>query len=532
MTDVREAEDISTGELLDGRYRLERRIGEGGMARVYRAEDSHLNRTVAIKVLRGPIGGSEVLERARAETRVLASLNHHSIVTVFDARISESDGSYIVMECVEGVTLRDRIRQGPIDERDVATIAVDIAEALHVAHSAGIVHRDIKPSNVLLGPSPLPGPTWRAKLADFGIAFLLDTTRVTTPGLVVGTPAYIAPEQAQGKAPAAASDIYAFGLMLIEALTGTRPYEDAEGIGALVARLITSPEIPDSLSPEWQGLLRGMTATRPDDRPTALEVATSAARLAAASAVASVDLPTEAAPIPTSPTSVLPSATAAGSGIVGTLVAEGALPTAPTKPTAIVPIEEPPPSAPASASPVVTASTRSETRERRATPRRRRVVAGIVAAAVLIVAIAALVWGLNVAAGTPDPGPSAPVVEPTQQQPSQTPTQQAPPPAVEEEDGGDDGGTGNGNEGNEGNGNPGNGNQGNGNGNQGTGNQGTGNQETGNQGTGNQGNGNDTETETGGTGTETDPDTPPGTGTGESPAPSTIPNPTNSAPAG
>jgi hypothetical protein len=488
---------------------------------------------VAIKVLRGPIGGSEVLERARAETRLLASLNHHSIVTVFDARISESDGSYIVMECVEGVTLRDRIRQGPIDERDVATIAVDIAEALHVAHSAGIVHRDIKPSNVLLGPSPLPGPTWRAKLADFGIAFLLDTTRVTTPGMIVGTPAYIAPEQAQGTAPAPASDIYAFGLMLIEALTGTRPYEDAEGIGALVARLIASPEIPDSLSPDWQGLLRGMTATRADDRPTALEVATSAARLVAAAAVAPVDLPTEAAPLPTSPTSVLPpvaAAGAAGGALAGALVADdGGAPSPSTKPTAVVPVvEEPPPPGDSSAAPPDVPEAEPEARERGTARNRRRVVAGMVAAAVLIVALAAIVWGLNMSAGNPGPGPSVPVVEPTQQQPSQTPTLQAPPPPVDEvDDSGDDGNQG---DGGEGNGNPGegngNGNPGEGNGNPGSGN-GNGNG-SGNQGNGN-GNGTGDDTETGETDTETDPGTGPGPGTGETPAPSTTPNPTDTS---
>ncbi|NLP82689.1 serine/threonine protein kinase [Microbacterium sp. CFH 90308] len=530
MTDLREAGDISTGELLDGRYRLEHRIGEGGMARVYRALDTHLNRTVAIKVLRGAIDAPEVLERAQAETRLLASLNHHSIVTVFDARISESAGSYIVMECVQGDTLRDRIRQGPIDECDVATIAVDIAEALHVAHSAGIVHRDIKPSNVLLGPSPLPGPTWRAKLADFGIAFLLDTTRVTTPGMVVGTPAYIAPEQAQGAAPAPPSDVYAFGLMLIEALTGTRPYEGAEGIGALVARLITSPEIPDSLSPEWQGLLRGMTATRPDDRPTALEVATSAARLAAASAVASVDLPTQAAPLPTSALPPVAAAGAAGGAMEGAVVGqEDDAPSPSTKPTAIVPVvEEPPPPLETSAPPSVGTGTGAppEPRERDTARGRRRLIAGLVAAAVMIVAIAGLVWAMNLSAGTPDPGPSAPVVEPTQQQPSQTPTQQAPPPPVEQEDsGGDDGNSGNGDQGN---GDTGNGNQGNGNG---TGNQGNGNG-TGNQGNGTQGNG--TQTETDGSETETDTETEPGNGNGpgESPAPSTAPNPTETSPAG
>uniref|UniRef100_UPI0013E364FB serine/threonine-protein kinase n=1 Tax=Microbacterium sp. CPCC 204701 TaxID=2493084 RepID=UPI0013E364FB len=316
MTDLREVEDISTGGLLDGRYRVEERIGEGGMARVYRAEDTHLDRTIAVKLLRGPVDGPAVLERARAETRVLASLNHHSIVTVFDARISDIDGSYIAMEYVEGITLRDLIMRGPVDEREVARIALDVAEGLHVAHSAGIVHRDVKPSNVLLGSSPLPGPTWHAKLADFGIAFLLDTTRVTTPGLVMGTAAYMAPEQVQGAPPQPASDVYSFGIMLIEALTGTRPYADAEGIGALTARLISPPPIPETLDPAWQGLLRGMTATRPDDRPTALEVATVASRLATTTDGSTVDRPTEAVTVAMQPTTALPAASTAAAGAV------------------------------------------------------------------------------------------------------------------------------------------------------------------------------------------------------------------------
>ncbi len=281
MTDLRASAELSTGEILDDRYVLHERIGEGGMARVYRAEDTHLQRSVAVKVFREPTDGIDSVERALSETTLLASLSHHSLVTVFDARVGTGETSYLVMEHVDGITLRDLIARGPVDPKIVASIAIDIAEGLHVAHEHGVVHRDIKPSNVLLWASPRPGWEWRAKLADFGIAYLMDSARVTTPGVIVGTMAYVAPEQARGVPPAPAADIYAFGLLLIEALTGERPFGDAEGIGTVVARLSSAPRIPDSLHPSWQGLLRGMTAIRPDDRPTALEVVTAASRLAA-----------------------------------------------------------------------------------------------------------------------------------------------------------------------------------------------------------------------------------------------------------
>ena len=277
MVHVRERGDVSTGELLGGRYRLQERIGEGGMARVYRAEDEMLGRTVAVKMMRGPIDGLGAIERARSETRVLASLNHHGLVTLFDGHISEDDDSYLVMEFVEGITLQERIHRGAIEPAEAASLAVDIAEALHAAHSAGIVHRDIKPSNLLLSNSTLPGRQWRAKIADFGIACLQDSTRLTAPGIMVGTVAYIAPEQARGASPAPSADIYALGLVLLETLTGTRPFADAEGIGAVVARLQGPPEIPDTIDEDWRRLLRGMTAMLPADRPTALEVASAAA---------------------------------------------------------------------------------------------------------------------------------------------------------------------------------------------------------------------------------------------------------------
>ena len=319
MTQLRETGEISTGELLDGRYRLDERIGEGGMARVYRAHDTILGRTVAVKVLRAPVDELGAIQRARSETALLASLNHHGLVTLFDARVSDDDISYLVMELVEGCTLRERIARGPIASAEAASLTIDIAEALHVAHSAGIVHRDIKPSNVLLWKSPLPTREWRAKLADFGIAYLLDSSRVTTPGLMVGTVAYIAPEQARGAQPAPAADIYALGLMMIEALTGTRPFADAEGIGTVMARLANAPTVPDSLEAPWQHLLRWMTATRPEDRPTAIEVAVAASRLLPGAAATFVDESTAAVPVGTLATAAAASGADAATGVTALL---------------------------------------------------------------------------------------------------------------------------------------------------------------------------------------------------------------------
>ncbi|GAB3602618.1 serine/threonine-protein kinase [Microbacterium aureliae] len=299
MTDLREVADPLAGELLDGRYRLEECIGEGGMARVYRAEDTLLQRSTAVKIMRGHLDELSTIERARSETTLLAGLNHHALVTLYDAQITADEGSYLVMEFVDGTTLRELIAQGPLDPQLAATLLADIAEALHVAHDAGVVHRDIKPSNVLLGRSPVPGRPWRPKLADFGIAYLVDSTRVTTPGLMVGTIAYLAPEQANGAQPAPPADVYSLGIMMIEALSGARPWADAEGIGTLIARMHTPPSIPQTLPEQWRQLLRGMTATRPDDRPTALEVAVTAASLAgSAPAAPAADLATAPVPVP------------------------------------------------------------------------------------------------------------------------------------------------------------------------------------------------------------------------------------------
>ncbi len=328
-------------DLLGGRYRLGETLGRGGMADVYRGEDAVLGREVAIKVVRSGSDGVAADSRARGEVSVLAALNHPSLVTLYDAQL-DADPPYLVMELVEGPTLTTRIARSPLTPSAAATMAAALGEALHVAHGAGVVHRDVKPSNVLLAPSHLPDHEFRAKLADFGIAYLVDTARVTNPGEVIGTAAYLAPEQVQGVDPAPPADVYALGLVLIESLTGKRAFPDAAGVATALARLEAPPEIPAELDPEWRNLLRDMTRIDPAERPTALDVAMRARALAATTS----DARTEA----------LPAAGAVAVGSAGAAMAAGSVDHAPDAATeALLPAgaaatdAAPPPSTPATA---------------------------------------------------------------------------------------------------------------------------------------------------------------------------------------
>ncbi|GHG52658.1 hypothetical protein GCM10011331_17630 [Flavimobilis marinus] len=271
---------IRVGDVIGDRYRILAVVGHGGMATVYRARDEALGRDVALKVVRA---GAEQATgiTIQGEIDVLATLNHHSLVTLFDAGVTQDDDGdvpYFVMELVLGETLADRVAAGPVNEVDAARMAGDLAEGLHVAHANGIVHRDVKPANVLLSPSMLPEREFSAKLADFGIAHLASAPRETRPGTFVGTVAYISPEQAQGADPAPPADVYSLGLVLLEAMTGRRAFPGTTG-ESLVARVAADPKIPGSLSPEWRAMVRAMTSRRPDDRPTAAEVAGLARRL-------------------------------------------------------------------------------------------------------------------------------------------------------------------------------------------------------------------------------------------------------------
>ncbi|MDQ0893841.1 serine/threonine-protein kinase [Agromyces ramosus] len=275
----RVAGDPFAGTTLDARYRLDSLIGRGGMATVYRGEDLTLGRQVAVKVFAEAAEGIDDLERRRSETALLASLSHRALVRLYDASRDKRTGrEYLVMELIDGTDLRQALRTGPLGAADAADLLADVGEALHVIHARGIVHRDVKPANVLLEPAHLPTRSWNAKLADFGIARLIDDARLTRTGLLVGTPGYLSPEQVSGKPTGGAADVYALGLLVLEARTGQTAFPGAS-VEAAAARLVRDPDIPASLGDDWCELLRAMTAREPEARPTALDVALAASRL-------------------------------------------------------------------------------------------------------------------------------------------------------------------------------------------------------------------------------------------------------------
>jgi hypothetical protein len=271
--------DALIGATLADRYRIDGLIGRGGMAAVYRADDLALGRRVAVKVFSPATEGIDDADRRKSETALLASLTHPSLVTLYDAaKDPGTQREFLVMELVEGRDLREMLRSGAIPREETARMLADLAEGLHVIHSRGIVHRDVKPANVLLAPAHLPTRRWNAKLADFGIARLLDESRLTATGRIIGTPGYLSPEQVRGEALGSSADIYSLGLVVLEALTGVQAFP-GPALESASARLVRDPEIPPALGPDWVDLLTAMTARDPGDRPTALDVALAAQSL-------------------------------------------------------------------------------------------------------------------------------------------------------------------------------------------------------------------------------------------------------------
>src|SRR4029453_16380354 len=248
-----ESSPSNTAEALGGRYRLGEVIGRGGMSAVYCARDENLGRDVALKLFAPQAPDAEELKRQEAEIRLLATLNHPSLVTLFDAgidtRVPEEPRPFLTMELVEGQDLRARIRHSPVPLDELAVIGAGIAGALAYVHSLGIIHRDIKPANILL-VQVRPGEPLRPKLTDFGIARIIDGTRITATGTMVGTAAYLSPEQARGADLGPASDIYSLGLVLLECLKGEVEYPGS-AVESAVARLHRSPAIPDTVPSEW-----------------------------------------------------------------------------------------------------------------------------------------------------------------------------------------------------------------------------------------------------------------------------------------
>ncbi|GAA4493301.1 serine/threonine-protein kinase [Actinoallomurus oryzae] len=254
----------TTGRLLDGRYRLVERIAAGGQGEVWRAEDLGLGRPAAVKLLRGEYAdNAEFRERFRREAQHAAGLSHPGIAQVFD--YSEGDGGeapYLVMEYVAGESLSAAIaREAPMSVARVLDIVAAVASALASAHAAGLVHRDVKPGNVLLGGDG------SIKITDFGIARAMDASSLTRTGTLMGTPLYLAPEQAIGRPATAASDLYALGIIAFELLTGRPPYEGPPTAVVLAHRDTPLPPLPSSVPPGLAGLVQALTAKDPAARP-------------------------------------------------------------------------------------------------------------------------------------------------------------------------------------------------------------------------------------------------------------------------
>jgi serine/threonine-protein kinase len=225
----------SPGRVLGGRYRLVQPIARGGMATVWLADDPVLSRRVAVKILKDDLAADEATRaRFRHEAIAAARLSHPCIVSTYDT--GDDDGTaYIVMELVEGPTLRKLVQDsGGLPVRDVVRLGTQVADALDAAHRAGLVHRDVKPANVLVPPR---GPV---KVTDFGIAKAAGSDDLTKTGTVMGTARYLAPEQVSGKPTDARTDVYALGLLLFECLTGHPPFGGDTDVATAMARLTTA----------------------------------------------------------------------------------------------------------------------------------------------------------------------------------------------------------------------------------------------------------------------------------------------------
>src|SRR4051794_35577768 len=248
----------SKGALLAGRYRVVGPLGSGGMATVLLCEDERLGRRVAVKRLHAN-SPDELARRFTREAKVGASLNHPNLVSVYDTT-TDDEGVLIVMELVEGETLRDALQRGPLPRDRALAILRDVASALDHAHAHGVVHRDVKPANVLLREDGV------AKLVDMGIAVAADSTRITRSGTILGSAPYMAHEQLEGRKAGSAADVYALAVVAYEALTG-RKARDGDTPIQIAHQVATEqpPELPRAPAAATQALRRGM-ALDPDER--------------------------------------------------------------------------------------------------------------------------------------------------------------------------------------------------------------------------------------------------------------------------
>ncbi|HZB85456.1 MAG TPA: serine/threonine-protein kinase [Gaiellaceae bacterium] len=280
---------MSVQALAGGRYRVERELGHGGMSTVFLAHDEELDRPVAVKVLAAHLASQPGLyERFVREARMAAKLSHPNVVQVFDAG-EEDDRPYIVMEYVPGRTVADELSSsGKLEVARVVDLALQVCGGLELAHSSGLVHRDVKPQNLLVRDDGT------VKIADFGIARAVEATNLTQIGSILGTAAYLSPEQAEGETVTAAADIYSLGVVLYELLTGRTPHEFSSLADLVVKQreqaIRPLTDLEPSVPPELEAVVMRCLARNPDYRPS------SAAELARELAAASPEPPTVALP--------------------------------------------------------------------------------------------------------------------------------------------------------------------------------------------------------------------------------------------
>ncbi|NJQ02375.1 Stk1 family PASTA domain-containing Ser/Thr kinase [Streptomyces zingiberis] len=259
-------EDPLAGQVLDGRYRIDARIAAGGMATVYRGLDTRLDRVIALKVMHpGLAADAAFVERFIREAKAVARLDHPNVVGVYD---QGADGGHVflAMEYVAGCTLRDVLRErGALQPRAALDVLEPIAAALGAAHLGGLVHRDMKPENVLIGDDG------RVKVADFGLVRAVDTDTTASPGTLLGTVSYLAPEQIEHGTADPRVDVYACGIMLYEMLTGTKPHSGGSAAQVLYQHLHEDVPAPSAtvpgLAPGLDRLVREATARAPGERP-------------------------------------------------------------------------------------------------------------------------------------------------------------------------------------------------------------------------------------------------------------------------
>jgi serine/threonine protein kinase len=256
--------------ILGGRYRVIRRLGSGGTAAVYLTVDERLGREVAVKRLHGAEVTAETAQRLQREARIMASLRHSHLVTVYDM-LTDEDDLLLVMEYIAGQTLADVLADAPLDWERTLELLEPVAQALDYAHERGVVHRDVKPANVLVGANGA------IKVADLGLATAAEITRITPPGAIVGTPAYMAPEQARAGPCSGAVDVFALATIAFQALSGSVPRAGSTVI-AVLAQATSEPRPdlrdrrPATPAAVAEALMRGMSPDADERQATACQL--------------------------------------------------------------------------------------------------------------------------------------------------------------------------------------------------------------------------------------------------------------------